>query len=69
MTQELVLDSQCSLPLCQAEAPLILSRQFKEKCHAAKGTLYFAFEDPEKRFDRVPRGVLRWQMRSLGVEE
>jgi len=31
--------------------------------------LYFAFVDLEKAFDRVPREVISWAMRKLGVEE
>ena len=32
-------------------------------------TLFFAFFDLEKAFDRVPRKVLWWAMRKVGVEE
>ena len=32
-------------------------------------TLFFAFVDLEKAFDRVPRKVLWWAMRKVGVEE
>ena len=31
--------------------------------------LYFGFVDTEKAFDRVPREVISWAMRMLGVEE
>ena len=31
--------------------------------------LYFGFVDLEKAFDRVPRKVISWAMRKLGVEE
>ena len=31
--------------------------------------LYFGFVDLEKAFDRVPREVISWTMRKLGVEE
>jgi len=31
--------------------------------------LYFGFVDLEKAFDRVPREVIRWATRKLGVEE
>ena len=34
-----------------------------------KKPLYFAFVDLEKAFDGVPRKVLWWALRSLGVEE
>jgi len=29
----------------------------------------FAFVDLEKAFDRIPREVIRWAMRKLGVEK
>ena len=48
---------------------IFIVRQLQEKYHAAKKPLYFAFVDLEKAFDRVPRKVLWWAMRSLGVEE
>jgi len=31
--------------------------------------LYFGFVDLEKAFDRVPRKVMSWAMRKMGVEE
>ena len=31
--------------------------------------LWWAFVDLEKAFDRVPRKVVEWAMRKLGVEE
>ena len=43
--------------------------QLQEKYIAANKPLYFAFVDLEKAFDRVPRKVLWWALRSLGVEE
>ena len=48
---------------------LFIVRQMQEKFAAARKPLYFAFVDLEKAFDRVPRKVLWWAMRSLGVEE
>ena len=44
-------------------------RRLQEKYIAANKPLYFAFVDLEKAFDRVPRKVFWWALRSLGVEE
>ena len=41
----------------------------EEKYRAKKKKLYYAFVDLEKEFDRVPREVLRWALRKLGVDE
>lgn len=48
---------------------IFIVRQLQEKHIAANRTLYFAFVDLEKAFDRVPRKVLWWALRSLHVEE
>ena len=48
---------------------IFIVRQLQEKYLAAKKPLYFAFVDLEKAFDRVPRSVLWWALRSVGVEE
>ena len=48
---------------------IFIARHLQEKYVAAKKPLYFAFIDLEKAFDRVPRKVLWWALRSLGVEE
>jgi hypothetical protein len=44
-------------------------RQLQEKYMAAKKDLWLAFVDLEKAFDRVPRDILWWSLRELGVEE
>ena len=44
-------------------------RQVQEKHQAKKKKLYYAFVDLEKTFDRVPREVVRWALRNLGVDE
>ena len=44
-------------------------RQMQENFRVKGKKLYFGFVDLEKAFDRVPRKVIRWAMRKLGVEE
>jgi len=41
----------------------------QEKFRAKGKKLYFGFVDLEEAFDTVPREVIRWAMRKLGVEE
>ena len=48
---------------------IFIIRQLQEKYLAANKPLYLAFVDLEKAFDRVPRKVLWWALRSLGVDE
>ena len=54
---------------------IFIIRQLQEKFLSMRDlsgknlTLYFAFVDLEKAFDRVPRKVLWWAMRSLGIDE
>ena len=43
--------------------------QLQEKHFAKNKKLYFAFVDLEKVFDHVPRKVIWWAMRKLGIEE
>ena len=48
---------------------IFVVRQLQEKYLAANKRLYMAFVDLEKAFDRVPRKVIWWALRRLGVEE
>ena len=45
---------------------IFIMRNVEEKHHAKK-KLYYAFADLEKKF--VPREVLRWVLRKMGVDE
>ena len=53
---------------CTTDAIFIL-RQLQEKYMAANKPLFVAFAHLEKAFDRVPRKIIWWAMRKLGVEE
>ena len=48
---------------------IFIVRQLQEKHLAATKPLYMAFIDLEKAFDRVPRDVIWWAMRKLGIDE
>jgi hypothetical protein len=48
---------------------IFIIRQIQEKHLAANKPLYMAFVDLEKAFDRIPRQVIWWAMRKVGVEE
>ena len=48
---------------------IFVVRQLQEKYLAANKRLYMAFVDLEKAFDQVPRKVILWALRKLGVEE
>ena len=46
---------------------IFILRQLQEKHLSKNKILYFAFV--EKAFDRVPRRVIWWAMRKLGLDE
>ena len=48
---------------------IFIVRQLQEKHLAANKPLYMALVDLEKAFDRVPRDVIWWAMRKLGIDE
>ena len=48
---------------------IFIARQLQERYKGKHRELWWAFVDLEKAFDRVPRKVVEWAMRKLGVEE
>ena len=48
---------------------IYIARQLQERYRGKHRELWWAFVDLEKAFDRVPRKVVEWAMRKLGVEE
>ena len=48
---------------------IFMARQMQENFRVKGKKLYIGFVDLEKAFDRVPREVISWAMRKLGVEE
>ena len=48
---------------------IFILKQYQEKFHAKNKNLYFAFVNLEKAFGRVPRQILWWALRRLGVDK
>ena len=48
---------------------IFMVHQLQEKYLAKNKELWMAFVDLEKAFDRVPREVVWWALRYLGVDE
>jgi len=48
---------------------IFMARQMQKNFRVKAKKLYFGFVDLEKAFDRVPREVISWAKRKLGVEE
>ena len=48
---------------------IFILRKMQEKRHLKRKTMYAALVDLEKAFNRVPRKVLWWGLRKLGVDE
>ncbi len=48
---------------------LFIARQLQEKYMEKRKKLFLGFVDLEKAFDGVPREVVKWALRKLGVEE
>ena len=46
-----------------------MARQMRENFRVKGKKLYFGLVDLEKAFDKVPREVISWAMRKLGVQE
>jgi len=63
-------DMQCGFMKGKGTTDAIfIVRQMHEKFRAKGRKLCFGFVDLEKAFDRVPREMIRWAIRELGVEE
>ena len=54
---------------CGAAGAIFIVRQLQGRHLAASGPLCMAFVDLERAFGRVPRDVVWWAVRGLGVGE
>jgi len=54
---------------CGTTDAIFIVRQLQERYLEKKKELWMAFVDLEKAFDRVPREVVWWALRELGVDE
>jgi len=63
--------NKCTLPtkITGTTDAIFMAKQMQENFRIKGKKLYFASVDLEKAFDRVPRKVISWAMRKLGVEE
>ena len=48
---------------------IFIVRQLQGEVHGKEERSFLYIVDLEKAFDRVPRDVVRWALRQLGVEE
>ena len=68
--QQIVIDMQFGFMKGKGTTDAIfMARQMQENFRVKGKKLYFGFVDLEKAFDRVPKEVISWAMRKLGVEE
>ena len=63
-----------SLASCLDPAPktpysFVIVPQLQERYYVVNKTLYMAFVELEKSFGHIPRRVIAWALRKLGIEE
>ena len=57
------------LPVKGTADVIFIAHEVEERYLEKKKKLSFAFLDLEKAFDQVPREVVKWAMKKLGVDE
>ena len=67
--RQLVSDSQFHFVPGKGTTDAIFVEKQLQVYLAANKRLYMTFVDLEKVFDGVPRKIIRWVLRKLGVEE